>query len=81
MSLLAGALYGLPGQSPPAWPGAAASPQFLASGVHIAGLHELGFWGFLKKLYRRWSDNAITDRAAQLAYYFVFALFPFRSGA
>jgi membrane protein len=45
--------------------------------VHIAGLHELGWSGFLKKLYRRWSDNAITDRAAQLAYYFVFALFPF----
>jgi membrane protein len=45
--------------------------------VHIAGLHELGWSGFLKKLYRRWSDNAITDRAAQLTYYFVFALFPF----
>ena len=45
--------------------------------MHIAGLHELGWSGFLKKLYRRWSDNAITDRAAQLAYYFVFALFPF----
>jgi len=47
--------------------------------VHIAGLGELGVWGFLKKLYKRWSDNAITDRAAQLAYYFVFALFPFLS--
>jgi membrane protein len=47
--------------------------------VHVAGLHELGLWGFLKKLYKRWSDNAITDRAAQLAYYFVFALFPFLS--
>jgi membrane protein len=44
--------------------------------VHIAGLPELGIWGFAKKLYRRWSDNAITDRAAQLTYYFVFALFP-----
>ena len=47
--------------------------------MHIAGLRELGLWGFLKKLYKRWSDNAITDRAAQLAYYFVFALFPFLS--
>ena len=44
--------------------------------MHIAGLRELGFLGFLKKLYKRWSDNAITDRAAQLAYYFLFALFP-----
>ncbi len=47
--------------------------------MQIAGLRELGLWGFLKKLYRRWSDNAITDRAAQLAYYFVFSLFPFLS--
>jgi len=45
--------------------------------VHIAGLRELGIGGFFRKLYRRWSDNAITDRAAQLAYYFLFALFPF----
>jgi membrane protein len=47
--------------------------------VPIPGLRELGFLGFLKKLYKRWSDNAITDRAAQLAYYFLFALFPFLS--
>jgi len=47
--------------------------------VHIAGLRELGIWGFARKLYRRWSDNAITDRSAQLAYYFLFALFPFLS--
>ena len=45
--------------------------------MRIAGLHELGPGGFIRKLYRRWSDNAITDRAAQLTYYFVFALFPF----
>src|SRR5436853_2751576 len=32
---------------------------------------------FLLKLRRRISDNAATDRAAQLSYYFVFALFPF----
>ena len=40
-------------------------------------MQELGLLGFAKALYKRWSDNAITDRAAQLAYYFVFALFPF----
>src|SRR6266404_5525820 len=34
-------------------------------------------WVFLKKLARRIADNAVTDRAATLAYYFVFALFPF----
>jgi len=34
-------------------------------------------WVFPKKLARRISDNAATDRAATLAYYFVFALFPF----
>src|SRR3954468_16248841 len=32
---------------------------------------------FTKKLARRFMDNAATDRAAQLSYYFVFALFPF----
>src|SRR5467141_5345619 len=32
---------------------------------------------FLKKLAKRIADNAVTDRAATLAYYFVFALFPF----
>lgn len=32
---------------------------------------------FLKKLFRRFVDNSATDRAAQLAYYFLFALFPF----
>ena len=36
-------------------------------------------WVFLKKLAKRISDNAATDRAATLAYYFVFALFPFLS--
>ncbi len=32
---------------------------------------------FLKKLGKRFRDNAATDRAAQLSYYFLFALFPF----
>ena len=31
----------------------------------------------LRKLGKRFVDNAATDRAAQLSYYFVFALFPF----
>jgi len=31
----------------------------------------------LKRLFRRFRDNAATDRAAALAYYFLFALFPF----
>ena len=34
-------------------------------------------WALVRKLARRLSDNAATDRAAQLSYYFVFALFPF----
>src|SRR5438132_6493167 len=55
------------------------APRRYLPAVQIAGLRELGFLGFAKKLYRRWSDNAITDRAAQLAYYFVFSLFPFLS--
>src|SRR2546430_9641807 len=55
------------------------APRRYLPAVQIAGLRELGFLGFAKALYRRWSDNAITDRAAQLAYYFLFALFPFLS--
>ncbi len=34
-------------------------------------------WQFLKKLFKRISDNDAGGRAAQLSYYFVFALFPF----
>jgi membrane protein len=40
-------------------------------------LRNLSPWKVLKKLGKRFQDNAATDRAAQLAYYFVFALFPF----
>jgi membrane protein len=40
-------------------------------------LLKIGAWPFAKKLARRISDNAATDRAATLSYYFVFALFPF----
>jgi membrane protein len=38
---------------------------------------EPGAIGFLKALARRISDNAATERAAQLSYCFIFALFPF----
>src|SRR5437868_5362080 len=34
-------------------------------------------WQFVKTVGKRISDNAVSDRAAQLSYYFVFALFPF----
>jgi membrane protein len=40
-------------------------------------LLNMSAWELLKKLARRLSDNAATDRAAQLAYYFLFSLFPF----
>ena len=40
-------------------------------------LPETGLWQFAKTVGKRVSDNAVTDRAAQLSYYFVFALFPF----
>jgi membrane protein len=40
-------------------------------------LPEMGLWQFAKTVSKRISDNAVSDRAAQLSYYFVFALFPF----
>jgi membrane protein len=40
-------------------------------------LPDMGPWQFVKTLGKRISDNAASDRAAQLSYYFVFALFPF----
>ena len=43
----------------------------------IPGIRGLGLWPFLKLLGRRALDNAVLDRAATLAYYFLFALFPF----
>jgi membrane protein len=45
--------------------------------VRIPGLRQLGAWGVLKELFRRWTDHVIPDKAAQLSYYFLFALFPF----
>ena len=34
-------------------------------------------WGVFTRLYRRYEDHALADTAATLAYYFLFALFPF----
>jgi membrane protein len=42
-----------------------------------SGAHRLTATRFAKTLLRRALDNAVTDRAAQLAYYFLFSLFPF----
>ena len=43
----------------------------------MSSLPQIGALRFLKLLYRRVSDNAATDRAAQLSYYFLFAMLPF----
>lgn len=43
----------------------------------MAFLPHIPPWQFLKKLFKRISDNDAGGRAAQLSYYFVFALFPF----
>ena len=40
-------------------------------------LPQIGAGEFLKKFAHRFADNAATNRAAELAYYFLFALFPF----
>ena len=40
-------------------------------------LPEMGLWQFAKVIAKRISENAVTDRAAQLSYYFLFSLFPF----
>src|SRR3954465_6897876 len=45
--------------------------------MRIPGLRELGFRGLARKLYQHWTDHAVTDKAAQLSYYFLFSLFPF----
>jgi membrane protein len=42
----------------------------------IPGLRGLSVWEFLRRLWRNVQDHAATDSAAQLAYYFLFALFP-----
>jgi membrane protein len=43
----------------------------------VAQIPDMDAGRFFKLLYRRVSDNAATDRAAQLSYYFLFAMFPF----
>ncbi|HEY5675579.1 MAG TPA: YhjD/YihY/BrkB family envelope integrity protein, partial [Myxococcales bacterium] len=43
----------------------------------MAFLPHIRPWPFLKKLFKRVGDNDAGGRAAQLSYYFVFALFPF----
>jgi membrane protein len=43
----------------------------------VRSLPDISAGRFFKLLYRRMSDNAATDRAAQLSYYFLFAMFPF----
>lgn len=35
------------------------------------------WWGFWKRLYRRYEDHGLADSAATLGYYFLFSLFPF----
>ena len=40
-------------------------------------MRELGLRGLARKLYQQWTDHAVPDKAAQLSYYFLFALFPF----
>jgi membrane protein len=43
----------------------------------IPGIRGISLRDFLKHLYHHIQDHAIFDKAAQLSYYFVFALFPF----
>jgi membrane protein len=37
----------------------------------------VSWWGFWKRLYRRYEDHGLADSAATLGYYFLFSLFPF----
>ena len=43
----------------------------------ILGIKGMSLRQFGKILFRQFQDHAVTDKAAQLSYYFVFALFPF----
>lgn len=42
----------------------------------LPGLRGISLWAVLKQLVRRTIDHTVPDRAAQLAYYFLFAVFP-----
>ncbi|MGQ0505166.1 MAG: YihY/virulence factor BrkB family protein [Myxococcaceae bacterium] len=43
----------------------------------IPGLRGMSLKDFFKRLYREFEEDAVTDSSAQLAFYFIFALFPF----
>lgn len=43
----------------------------------IPGIRGMSLREFAKTLYRHYEDHAILDKAAELSYYFLFALFPF----
>lgn len=43
----------------------------------IWGLRELGWRGFLRKLWQEFNEDGVTDSAAQVSYYLLFSLFPF----
>jgi membrane protein len=45
--------------------------------VRFPGGGRMRFKAFLKRLYEEYENDAVADSAASLAYYFVFALFPF----
>src|SRR3954463_9723394 len=45
--------------------------------MRIPGVRELGLRGLARKLYQHWTDHTVSDKAAQLSYYFLFSLFPF----
>lgn len=45
--------------------------------MRLLGGGELGFKEFAKRVYRHFSDHAVSDTAATLSYYFIFSLFPF----
>jgi membrane protein len=45
--------------------------------VRLVGGGQIGFGVFLKRLYQHYTDHAVSDTAAALAYYFIFSLFPF----
>jgi membrane protein len=45
--------------------------------LKLPGGADLTLWTFLKRLYREYENDAVSDTAAQLSYYFLFSLFPF----
>jgi membrane protein len=45
--------------------------------VKLPGGGSLGFKELCKRLYREYENDAVSDTAAQLSYYFLYALFPF----